>query len=178
MKSVPRSKPRLSMPHGITPRPGVEVRIIRDVEGVRLPTSRIRRLLSQVIESEAGRGTVQVVVVNDATTRRLNRSFRGRDKSTDVLSFPMDDVMPGPEPEQLIGEIYCNYQHCVRWASDNGGTAGDELLRLAVHGCLHLFGFDHHTSRDQIRMANAENRYLDAEGLIRARAMTIRGRDD
>lgn len=178
MKSAPRSKPRLPVPRGTSPQTAVGVRIIRDVEGVRLPTSRIRRLLSQVIEAEAGRGTVQVVVVNDATTRRLNRNFRGKDKSTDVLSFPMDDIVPGPEPERLIGEIYCNYQHCVRWAAEHGGTAGDELLRLAVHGCLHLFGFDHHTPRDQILMANAESRYLDAEGLIRAHTVTKRGRDD
>ncbi len=101
--------------------------------------------------------------------RRLNRRFRGKDKTTDVLSFPFDDALPGTESLEMLGEIYCNYAHCKRWIRDNGGTINDELLRLAVHGCLHLLGYDHHNTHDQKRMVRAENKYLQPGGLIRQR---------
>jgi probable rRNA maturation factor len=130
------------------------------------------------MRGEKQSGTVQVVVVNDATMRRLNRRFKGRDKTTDVLSFPFSGEMPGIESLAIIGEIYCNYSHCKRWTADNGGSIADELLRLAVHGCLHLLGYDHHKPDDKSRMLRAENRYLSQGGLIRARVAAEQGRDD
>lgn len=154
----------------------VKVVIVRDVEDARVPTSRLRSLLEDVLKSEKQYGTVQVVVVDDVTMRRLNRRFMGRDKTTDVLSFPLSDVIPGIETATIIGEIYCNYAHCKRWVKDNGGAVADELLRLAVHGCLHLCGYDHHNPADERRMLRAENRHLNQDGLIRARVGSEAGR--
>lgn len=156
----------------------IRVRIVRDVESVRVPVSKIRLLLTAIIGKEGKGGTVQVIIVDDVTMRRLNRRFKGKDKTTDVLSFPFEDALPGTESETFIGEIYCNYAHCKRWVADNGGSIGDELLRLAVHGCLHLLGYDHHRPEDHKRMLRAENRYLSSGGLIRARiAIGARGND-
>lgn len=131
-----------------------------------------------MIRTEAGGGTVQVVIVDDVVMRRLNRRFRGKDKTTDVLSFPMGGGMPGIDGDELIGEIYCNYAHCRRWTAEHGGTIAAEVLRLAVHGCLHLFGYDHHEPAEQARMRRAENRYLRAGGLILARTRREDDRDD
>ena len=153
------------------------VRIVRDVDNARIPISRIRLLLTQIAEKEQGAGTIQVIVVDDVTMRRLNRRFKGKDKTTDVLSFPFEEALPGSESEKFIGEIYCNYAHCKRWVAEHGGAIGDELTRLAVHGCLHLFGYDHHRPEDHRRMIRAENRYLAADGLIRVR-VTASERDD
>lgn len=154
------------------------MRIVRDVDNARIPLSKIRLTLSRIVDRESVGGTVQVIVVDDVTMRRLNRRFKGKDKTTDVLSFPFAEAMPGTEAEKLIGEIYCNYAHCKRWIAENGGSTGDELLRLAVHGCLHLFGYDHHRPEDQRRMLRAETGYLKGDGLIRARVAAGARRDD
>lgn len=154
------------------------VRIVRDVVDARAPASKLRLLLTQIIRKENGGGTVQVIIVDDVTMRRLNRRFKGKDKTTDVLSFPLAGEMPGTESEKLIGEIYCNYAHCKRWIAEHGGTIGDELLRLAVHGCLHLFGYDHHKPDEHRRMLRAENRHLASGGLIRARVAAGERDDD
>lgn len=146
-----------------------QVVIVRDIKGTRIPLSKLQVVLTSIIRGERQTGIVQMNIVDDATMRRLNRRFKGRDKTTDVMSFPLGDAMPGTESLAMIGEIYCNYQHCKRWTKDNGGTITDELLRLAVHGCLHLFGYDHHTPDDHRRMQRAEMRYLNQDGLIRAR---------
>jgi probable rRNA maturation factor len=143
--------------------------IVRDVDDARIPITGIKRALGAIMRKEKASGVIQVIVVDDVTMRRLNRRFKGKDKTTDVLSFPLEDDMPGTASMHLVGEIYCNYAHCKRWTADNGGTIGDELLRLAVHGCLHLFGYDHHKPEDQRRMLRAENRFLSRGGLIRAR---------
>lgn len=146
-----------------------KVVVVRDIADARLPVSKIRTLLAKIMQDENRGGTVQVIVVDDVTMRRLNRRFKGRDKTTDVLSFPLGEAMPGIDDHAIVGEIYCNYAHCKRWVKDNGGTVADELLRLAVHGCLHLIGYDHHKPEDHGRMVRAENRYMNQGGLIRAR---------
>ncbi len=151
--------------------------IIRDVAEARIPTTRLRTLLTHVLLAEKRVGTVHVIVINDATMRRLNRRFMDRDKPTDVLSFPMGDPVPGSIPMAMIGEVYCNYSHCQRWATENGGTIADELLRLAVHGCLHLLGYDHHDPADHRKMLRAENQYLDNGGLILSRVNADGGRE-
>ena len=155
----------------------VRVRLVRDIDGARLPVARLRTALESIIRREHGAGTVQMIVVDDTVMRRLNRRFRGKDKTTDVLSFPLGGEMPGVDYDHLIGEIYCNYAHCRRWAAEHGGTIADEALRLAVHGCLHLFGYDHHAPADNARMRRAEDRYLRAVGLIGART-SGKGRRD
>ncbi|MBI3872564.1 MAG: rRNA maturation RNase YbeY [candidate division Zixibacteria bacterium] len=98
----------------------------------------------------------------------LNKRFRRRNRPTDVLAFPFDN---GDGHSGMMGEIYCNYDHARRWRVEHGGTIADEILRLAVHGCLHLLGYDHHTAADRRRMTRAENRYLVREGLIGARTL-------
>lgn len=168
-KTRPTSNPRAMKPR---------IRIVRDVEAARVPVAAITRTLGEIMRKEQSAGIIQVIVVDDVTMRRLNRRFKGKDKTTDVLSFPLEDDMPGAESMRIIGEIYCNYAHCRRWTSENGGTIADELLRLAVHGCLHLFGYDHHKPEDQRRMLRAENRYLQGGGLIRTRVNSNGTADD
>ena len=174
--SLPRTR-KAGDGKGPSRRDAIRVRIVRDVEGVRIPVTVVRRLLTAIIAKEDGSGTVQVIVVDDVTMRRLNRRFKGKDKTTDVLSFPFAEALPGTESEKFVGEIYCNYAHCKRWVAEHGGSIGDELTRLAVHGCLHLFGYDHHRPEDHRRMIRAENRYLASDGLIRVRVAASE-RDD
>ena len=146
------------------------VTVESNVRRGRVPRQAIRRAVAPLGAGEACRGCVRVVVVGDSYMRRLNRTFRNKNRSTDVLAFPLDSSFPVPAESGLIGEVYCNYDHSRRWSRRYGGTITAELSRLAVHGCLHLVGYDHHEPAGRRQMTAAENRYLRAAGLLESRS--------
>lgn len=145
------------------------VQVARGITGIRIPEKRITSALVEVLRRERRGGRVDMIIVGDAMMRRLNKRFRGTDRATDVLSFPLVESTEAGPLGSLIGEVYCNYDHCRRWKNQHGGALTDELLRLAVHGCLHLLGYDHHSPSDCKAMSDAENRYLYKSGLIASR---------
>jgi len=121
-------------------------------------------------------GEVTIALVSDGRMRALNRAFRGVDRATDVLSFPTADVAPGAAVTTL-GEVAIARGLAGRQARAAGHTLGTELRVLALHGLLHLLGFDHES--DDGRMARTEARLRRAgrlpAGLIeRARAVRVR----
>jgi probable rRNA maturation factor len=99
---------------------------------------------------------VAVALVSDARVRALNRQFRGHDQSTDVLSFPSE--VPGH-----LGDIVIAAGVARRQARDAGHAVGTELRVLALHGLLHLLGYDH--ERDMGQMAQMEVRLRRRGGL-------------
>jgi probable rRNA maturation factor len=107
-------------------------------------------------------GAVAILLTDDATIRDLNRRFLGKDKPTNVLSFPASS-MPGM-PETL-GDIAIAYETVEREAREEGKAFGDHLAHLAVHGVLHLLGEDHQTEEQAERMEAAERRILHALGI-------------
>lgn len=97
--------------------------------------------------------------------KRLNRTFRGQEKSTDVLSFPLynslDEIPPGEYVP--IGDIVINTEAAMRQASEYGVNYYEEVRRLLVHGFLHLLGYDHERSRyEGMKMRKKEKELLDA----------------
>jgi probable rRNA maturation factor len=94
-------------------------------------------------------GDVSVVVVSDQTMRGLNRRYRGFDRPTDVLAFPLAQTAQGGEP---FGDIVIAHETARRQAREYGGSFASEMRRLAVHGALHLCGYDHHERRQAARM--------------------------
>lgn len=102
------------------------------------------------------RGAVTVAIVSDARVRALNRRFRRRDVPTDVLSFPAE------EPDQL-GDVVIAAGVARRQALAAGHSVHTELRVLALHGLLHLLGYDH--ERDGGGMARLERRLRRRGGL-------------
>ena len=101
------------------------------------------------------RGAVDVLLTNGATLRTLNRRFRGKNKSTDVLSFPANSTFSGQQkPSVVAGEIAISADIAVQNAFRLGHTAAQEVKILALHGILHLAGYDH--ERDNGAMARKE----------------------
>jgi probable rRNA maturation factor len=93
--------------------------------------------------------------------RELNSRFRGVDKTTDVLSFPMGDTSFGDAGP--LGDIVISVPRAEMQAREYGVTFRDELLRLLVHGLLHLVGYDHEINPYQKRkMEKKERELLDA----------------
>ena len=115
------------------------------------------------------RGEVTVVLVSDPVVRRLNRRFRGNDKPTDVLSFPAEHhagragyPVPAfpegvPRPTYL-GEIIISRGVAARQARAFGHTLATEVRILALHGLLHLLGYDHEVDTGQMGRAEARLR--------------------
>ena len=102
-------------------------------------------------------GDVSVVVVSDRTMRGLNRRFRGRDRTTDVLAFPIDAAAREGEP---FGDIVIALPTARRQAREYGATLAEEMRRLAVHGALHLCGYDHHERKEAARMHGLARKLL------------------
>lgn len=113
------------------------------------------------------RGRVQAVtlrIVATAEGRKLNRQWRGKDKPTNVLSFPSGQPLaPGDEPESL-GDIVICAPVIRREAVEQGKTARAHWAHMVVHGILHLLGYDHESERDAVVMEALERRLLARAG--------------
>src|SRR5438874_7193779 len=101
-------------------------------------------------------GAMTVAIVSDARVRALNRRYRRKDNVTDVLSFPSDE-------RGYLGDVVIASGVAVRQARDAGHSLATELRVLALHGLLHLLGYDH--ERDDGRMARLERRLRTRGGL-------------
>jgi probable rRNA maturation factor len=115
----------------------------------------LSRWLRRVAPARA-RGQITVALVPDRRIQKLNRAFRGVDKATDVLSFPADE--PG-----TLGDVVIASGVARRQARDAGHDLPTEIRVLALHGLLHLLGYDH--EHDGGRMARLEARLRRKGGL-------------
>jgi probable rRNA maturation factor len=120
-----------------------------------LVTRGLRAWLTKAAPPRA-RGEVTVALISDARMRTLNRSYRNKDYATDVLSFPTHD-------ETYLGDIVIATGVAQRQADEVGHPVSTELRVLALHGLLHLLGYDHET--DQGEMARLEARLRKKAGL-------------
>jgi probable rRNA maturation factor len=117
---------------------------------------------------ELGDVELSVALVSDAAIRKLNRTWRGKDKATDVLSFPAGKLprgVPGPRP---LGDVVISLDTAARVAKTRRVALGAEVALYLAHGLLHLLGHDHERSAAAARkMAALEARLLDGVGLVR-----------
>ncbi len=93
---------------------------------------------------EAAEKSFTVAFVSDRRMRRLNSEFRGKNSTTDVLSFPFEADEFDSDENQL-GDIIISLEQAVRQADENNLTLELEIKQLILHGVLHLCGFDHET---------------------------------
>jgi probable rRNA maturation factor len=106
------------------------------------------------------------VLVTDEQMQALNRNFRGFDRTTDVLSFPAGDSIP-PGETPYLGDVVISAETARRQALRRGSTLSRELRVLALHGYLHLQGYDHET--DDGEMRKIEYRFRRKLGITRPR---------
>jgi probable rRNA maturation factor len=118
-----------------------------------VPSARtLARFLREAQAAARLRGQVSVLLTTDRNIRRLNRQFRGKDKATDVLSFPADSLVQ--KKEKMAGDLAISVPTALRQARQQGHTLAIEIKVLILHGLLHLAGFDH--ERDAGQMARRE----------------------
>ena len=100
----------------------------------------LERIVEELPPQDAD--SVAVSLVSDRRMREFNKRYRGKDRPTDVLSFPVGDE-PAPEGERHLGDIMISVPTAAEQARREGGSLERELKILALHGYLHLLGYDH-----------------------------------
>jgi probable rRNA maturation factor len=113
--------------------------------------------------------SVTIVITDNDTVQQLNAQYRGIDASTDVLSFENTPDPDFPELDETeaghLGDIIIAYPVAEAQAMAAGHTAQSEVILLAVHGLLHLLGFDHDTSENKEKMWQAQRQIMVELGL-------------
>jgi probable rRNA maturation factor len=118
-----------------------------------LSPSGLARFVNRARAAVGLEGEVHVLLTGDATLRRLNRQFRGKDKVTDVLSFPAAESGAG-----VAGDLAISLETAARQAARFGHSLRDEVRVLLLHGVLHLAGFDHETDAGEMAAREAKLR--------------------
>ncbi len=116
-----------------------------------LSTSALTRFLNRARQAIHLRGEVDILLANDQTLRHLNKTFRGKNKPTDVLSFPA----PSAFAKKHAGDLAISLETAARQAHTHGHTLGDEVKILILHGLLHLAGEDHETDSGEMAAREA-----------------------
>jgi len=115
-------------------------------------------------EPEAGAAMVMVALADDATLQELNRDWRGKDRPTNVLSFPSGEPMT-PDGPIFLGDVILARQTLLHEAEEQGKPAASHLAHLVVHGILHLMGWDHETPEEAEEMEAREREILLGFGI-------------
>jgi len=112
---------------------------------------------------------LSVLLTDDPGIRTLNRSWRRKDRPTDVLSFPGGPPLPGIRARVYRVSVILSLDTARRQARVHRRTVAQELDLYLAHGLLHLLGHDHHRRRDAERMAALESRLLGRPGMVPSR---------
>ena len=102
-------------------------------------------ILAVLGDHGSGDGEVSLTFMDDEGISALNQEHLGRDGPTDVIAFALHE---GQEP--VFGDVYVGYEQALRQSSELGIPLDEELLRLAIHGTLHVLGFDHPEGEDRM----------------------------
>jgi len=115
----------------------------------------VRRTLAEEGVSVA---EISLTLLDDDAIRDFNRDYLGQDRTTDVLSFSLG------EDDRPLGDVYLGVEEARRQADEHGVTLEEELVRLAVHGTLHVLGYDHPDGAER----NESEMFRRQEALVRS----------
>lgn len=137
------------------PKSGIDTRRLKTVA---------KHLLREVEEPESA---LSITLVDDRGIQALNREHRGKDKATDVLSFPLYErgEAAHADGERLLGDIVISVDTARRQAADYDAPLQNEIYRLLIHGILHVLGHDHEESEEREAMEAEERRLAAAIGM-------------
>jgi probable rRNA maturation factor len=127
---------------------------------LRVKKKPIQLLVESVLIGERTDSSVDVIFVDDEFMRRLNKEFAKKDKTTDVLSFPMSGGGPDGVEYPSLGDIYVSLDQAKRQAADYNAGFDEEVALLVAHGLLHLLGYDHQDRNQENIMRKKEETYL------------------
>lgn len=146
------------------------------VRRISLRRTAVERLAQRILGATGeAHADVSLSFIGDASMRRLNRQYRRKDATTDVLAFPMRHLRTRFTPHasrftsSMLGDVVISVPQAARQAGERGLPLHHELATLLIHGILHLLGYDHErSSREAQRMQRKERAVLRAVGPLSA----------
>ena len=138
-------------------------------------TESIEQLLRFAAGKEAvTKGECSITFVNNDRIRDINREYRQKDQPTDVISFAMEegdeqiDLIGVEEMPRMLGDIIISVPYAIEQAEEYGHSFNREIGFLALHGFLHLLGYDHMDEKDEVAMFARQKDILEEFGLTRS----------
>ena len=125
-----------------------------------------KTLIRKVLKGYSPNKEFNIIFVNDEYIQTINRDYRNIDRVTDVISFALCDD-PNNESENELGDIFIDIDQAIRQASEYGHSIEREVAFLAVHGYLHLCGYDHMTKEDEEIMFKKQDEILNKAKITR-----------
>lgn len=145
-------------------------------QSVELDLTALHTLADLVVAEEGYPQSTEVtlLLINEKEIAGYNQRFLDRDGPTDVLAFPVEELLPGVVPEHdphgpplMIGDVVIAPSYVQRQAEDLGVSFEDEMALMVTHGILHLLGYDHEKDPDAERMEQRERDLLSKVGRVR-----------
>jgi len=149
---------------------------LADEQGESVDLDQLRRLAELVLSEEGypSETELTVLLVSDDEMAAYNERFLERSGPTDVLAFPVEELMPGVVPDQdsngpplIVGDVIVAPAYVGRQAEQNEADFGDEMALMVAHGILHLLGYDHIEDDDAELMERRESELLSLVGVMR-----------
>lgn len=140
---------------------------VRNTTHRRVRRAALSRTAQRLLDAlDQGDADLSISLVGDAKIRTLNRTHRGKDRPTDVLSFPLDPPPAGTgAPERLLGDVVISLDTAARQAAEYGASLENEVYRLLIHGTLHVLGHDHEEPGERAAMEAEERRLAAVIGM-------------
>ena len=115
-----------------------------------------KKIIQKALKKQKSKQSIEIVFVDNEEIQRLNKFYRNIDKVTDVLSFPNDEI-----ETKSLGDVFINVDQAIVQSNEYGHNLLREFAFLAVHGYLHLLGYDHETKEQENAMFKLQKEILD-----------------
>ena len=126
--------------------------------------NKLNKIVSTILDQEKMSDCViNLRLLNDKEMRKLNMQFRQKDKTTNVLSFPNDDI--SVKQTKNIGDIAISVEYVKAEAKKEGKTFDDHIIHMLAHGVYHILGYDHENNENAMIMENKEIQTYDWKNL-------------
>jgi probable rRNA maturation factor len=134
-----------------------------DVGAPELSARRLKTTAQKLLNAtDRGGAELSILLTGDDDIRELNRTHRGKDKATDVLSFPGNVLRQTQDDKVFLGDIAISVDTARRQAAEYDAPLQNEINRLLIHGLLHVLGHDHHEPAERAAMEAEERRLASA----------------
>lgn len=135
----------------------------KDIEEQKVMEDFIKYCINKL---ELNKVMFSVIMISNEEIHNLNKQYRGIDRPTDVITFALEDYKDCVDLEfRLLGDIYISYDKVVEQAKEYGHSNTRELCFLAIHGLLHLLGYDHMNKDDEKKMFDLQKELLNNYGI-------------
>lgn len=126
-------------------------------------------VIKRTLEKEEALNSIfSIIFIDNEQIRKINATYRGIDRETDVISFAFEDAKDDFSlTKRVLGDIYISIPKMQEQAKSYGHSEKRELAFLTVHGLLHLLGYDHQTPEEEEKMFGLQKEILDEEGISR-----------